>query len=55
MVVKKEAEHPRILPSLEHMKIVSLNSNNKSAIFAKIKPTVYRIHLNLIKLSNNSI
>lgn len=24
MVVKKEAEHPRILPSLEHMKIVSV-------------------------------
>lgn len=23
MVVKKEAEHPRVLPSLEHMKIVS--------------------------------
>lgn len=23
LVVKKEAEHPRILPSLEHMKIVS--------------------------------
>lgn len=24
MVVKKETEHPRILPSLEHMKIVSV-------------------------------
>lgn len=26
MVVKKETEHPRILPSLEHMKIVSFAS-----------------------------
>lgn len=23
LVVKKEAEHPRVLPSLQHMKIVS--------------------------------
>lgn len=30
MVVKKEAEHPRVLPSLEHMKIVS---EMKSDIF----------------------
>lgn len=29
LVVKKETEHPRILPSLEHMKIVS-NERNKS-------------------------
>lgn len=29
MVVKKETEHPRILPSLEHMKIVSISNQQK--------------------------
>lgn len=40
LVVKKEAEHPRVLPSLQHMKIVS-NFCLEFWWWAKISITVF--------------